>query len=89
MKFRTRLRRLEEMLRIKGAPPQMMVFLSTPDGYEIQTGPNSFEQITEGRMSQLCDERPQNAPIPMILQLRNLRPETDPKPGTQESSGLA
>jgi len=62
----------------------MLLFLSTPDGYEIQNGPNSFELISEGRMAQLCDERPENAPIPMVIELRNSRPQTEAKTATIE-----
>ena len=82
MKFRNRLRRLEEMLRIATPPPPALLFTVTPDGVEMQTGPHTFERVTEDRMNQLCADQPPNAVVPMVIHTQNSRPATD----TQQAS---
>ena len=88
MKFRNRLRRLEEMLRLVTPPPRALLFTATPTGYSMRTGPDSWEKVTEHQMNELCAELPANAVVPMVLRMSNSRPETDPQPATVEPSGM-
>ena len=71
VKFRQRLRRLEQRL-LPGRPQApMLIFVEREDrdGFELLTGANTSERVTEERMNQLCSERPENSPIPAIIHM--------------------
>ena len=49
----------------------MLIFVEREDrdGFELLTGANASERVSEERMKQLCNERQENSPIPAIIHM--------------------
>ena len=88
MKFRQRLRRLEQRL-LPGRPHEpMLIFVEREDrdGFELLTGANASERVTEERMNELLSaERPPKTPIPAIIRMSDSRPKTALEAATLEN----